>query len=64
MGKGISCRSFAECYRRRTLSDEPRLASGVPEGSVLDTLLFLAFVNDIWRNLESNIKLFTDDCTV
>jgi len=34
----------------------------VPQGSVLGSLLFLAYVNDIWRNTESNIRLFADDC--
>jgi hypothetical protein len=24
--------------------------------------LFLAYVNDIWRNIQSNIRLYTDDC--
>jgi hypothetical protein len=38
------------------------LTSGVPQGSVLGPLLFLAYVNDIWRNTESNIRLFADDC--
>jgi hypothetical protein len=27
----------------------------------LDPLYFLAYVNDIWRNIESTIRLFTDD---
>ena len=27
-------------------------------------LLFLAYVNDIWRNIESKIRLFADDCIV
>ena len=39
-----------------------RVTSGVPQGSVLGPLLFLAYVNDIWRNIESNIRLFADDC--
>jgi hypothetical protein len=30
----------------------------------LDTLLSLAFVNDIWKNLEPTIKLFADDCII
>ena len=40
------------------LSEEVRVTSGVPQGSVLVPLLFLAYVNDIWRNMES---LFADD---
>ena len=36
----------------------------MPQGSVLGPLLFLAYVNDIWTNTESNIKLFTDDCII
>jgi hypothetical protein len=36
----------------------------VPQGSVLGHLLFLAYVSDIWRNIESNIRLFADDCII
>jgi hypothetical protein len=35
------------------LSDEARVTWGVPHGSVLGPLLFLAYVNDIGRNLDS-----------
>jgi len=38
--------------------------SGVPQGSVLGPLLFLAYVNDIWRNIESTIRLFADHCVI
>jgi len=48
----------------RQLSEEVRVTSGVPQGSVLGPLLFLAYVNDIWRNIESNVQLFADDCII
>jgi len=46
------------------LSEEVRVTSGVPQGSVLGPLLFLAYVNDIWRNIESTVRLFAGDCNL
>jgi hypothetical protein len=46
------------------LSEEVRVTSGVPQGNVLGPLVFLAYVNDIWRNIESTIELFADYCII
>jgi len=46
----------------RQLSKEVEVTSDVPQGSFLSRLLFVVYVNDIWRNIDSNIRLFTDDC--
>jgi hypothetical protein len=39
--------------------EEVRVTSGV-----LGPLLFLAYVNDILRNIESTIRLFADECII
>jgi hypothetical protein len=49
---------------RGQFSEEVRVTSGVPQGSVLGPLLFLAYVNDIWRNIESTVRLFADYCVI
>ena len=36
----------------------------LPQGSVLGPFLFLAYVNDIWRNIEPTIRLFADNCEI
>jgi hypothetical protein len=36
----------------------------VPQGRVLLPLIFLAYVNVVSRNIESNIWLFADDCII
>ena len=46
------------------LSKEVIVRSGVQEGGVLGPLLFLAHVNDIWKNIDSTIRLFANDCVI
>ena len=36
--------------------------SGVPQGTVLGPLLFSLCINDISTNIDSEIRLFADDC--
>jgi len=50
-----------ESFRvRRQLSKEVTGISIVPQGSVLVPLPFLAYVNDIWRYVDSTTRLFPD----
>jgi hypothetical protein len=44
------------------LPEEVRIKSGVPQKVYLVPILFLAYVNIIWRNIESTIRLFTNGC--
>ena len=43
-------------------SDWAPVLSGVPQGTVLGPLLFSLYINDISTDIDSEIRLFSDDC--
>ena len=43
-------------------SDWALVLLGVPQGTVIGPLLFFLYINDISSDIESEIRLFADDC--
>jgi len=45
-------------------SSEVPVVSGVPQGSVIGPVLFLAYINDLAQGISSDVRLFADDTII
>jgi hypothetical protein len=46
------------------VSSEGKVLSGIPQGSILGTILFTIFINDLPECVQSSCKIFADDTKI
>ena len=67
-GKSLKWIDSFLCFRQQRVvvngikSDWAPILSGVPQGTVLGPVLFSLYINDITTDIDSEIRLFADDC--
>ena len=67
-GKILEWMNAFLCFRQQRVvvngvkSDWAPVVCGVPQGTVLGPLLFSLYINDIPVGIDSQIRLFADDC--
>ena len=58
----IQPRKLGFIYSKGKHSAQCKVTSGVPQGTVLGSLLFLVYINDMSPGVSSRARLFADDC--
>ena len=64
MDQGISLRPIPKSCLNGNCSSADTVVSGVPQGSVLGSLLFILYINDLPDELNSSCLMFADDSKV
>ena len=62
--KGFLDNSSNSVVLNSSSSDAIPVSSGVPKGSILGSLLFLAYINDLPDNISSKVRPFADNTAV